>query len=770
MRDKFRRGLVPSRILTLSVIFLVCLVLGSICPAVSSKITRHATGPDLLKGEAKDVVISSRGIIQLGRAAEVLVEEFKDVWSINSIVVSGGTIYVGTSPNGGIYKYSLEKLTKIYPAESEKPGSAGGVEPNDANKPADPNKVDPNKVEAEKYLSNEHIFAMATDVSGRLLAGISGKKCRLCRFEADRMEVIFEPNDKYIFAITIDDGGDIYLGTGPEGKVYRLNSFGRDGQVIYDSRDKNILSLVSGREGFIYGGTDGRGLVYKIDPRTKTATVLYDSDQPEITALLFVAGGDLHAAATSARIVQTQVDFAVQVPPAGRPEVQPPQGAPKTADKPDSGRKLKIPNTKEGADGAVQRPAGPPKGAKPGEVSYIYKISKDGFVTDVFSEAVVLFCLAEQDNKLLAGTGNSGQLFSVDPASEQQAIIYEDEKASQITTVAVLGQDVYVGTANPAKLIKLGKNFAAEGTYTSDLIDAGQPATWGKLQLEADIPQGCKVKVASRSGNVKDVNDPTFSGWTEPVEATEPVQLDCPLGRFCQYKLVLQSANGLDSPVIRGVAVASTVPNLAPKVESVTVSRIEAPGKTGVFKIGYKTKDDNGDKLVYKLDFRKVGRTNWIELKDQLEADNFEWDGKTIEDGRYEVRVTASDEKSNTSSTKLTGSRISDPVVIDNTGPVIKDIKITSVRKNNELYKVLDFKVSDELSVIGQLEYTIDSNTDWIGTVPNDLVYDTTEENFTIEIDARKKLPKGDHVITIKVSDAVGNTTYKTLEVSVEES
>jgi hypothetical protein len=252
------------------------------------------------------------------------------------------------------------------------------------------------------------------------------------------------------------------------------------------------------------------------------------------------------------------------------------------------------------------------------------------------------------------------------------------------------------------------------------------------------------------------------------VEITEPVQLGCPLGRFCQYKLVLQSPDGSKSPLIRAIAVASTVPNLAPKVEAITIGRIEAPGKTGVFKIGFKAKDDNGDKLIYKIDFRQVGRTNWIELKDRLEADNLEWDGKTIEDGRYEVRVTASDEKSNTSSTKMTGGRISDPVVIDNTGPAVGEVKVASVVKDDQPCRVLDFTVSDELSAIGQLEYTIDSNTDWIGTVPNDLVYDTTEENFTIEINEKDKLPKGEHIITIKVSDAVGNTTYKTLEVNVD--
>ncbi len=755
MRDKFHLNC------RLTFAVLVCLVLSSACSAVSSKITRHTSSSDLLKGQAEGTVIGSRGTIQLGRAAEELIEElegFEDVWSINSMVVSGGTVYFGTSPNGGIYKYSLNKLTKIYPLESEQ--SQAKKKPNDANEP------DSKIVETEEHLLNEHIFAMATDVSGRLLAGISGENCRLCRFEADKMETVYEPNDaKYIFAITIDYSGNIYLGTGPEGKVYGLNSLGKKAQLIYDSLDKNILSLTTGEDGYIYAGSDSRGLVYKIDPRTKKATVLYDSDQPEITALLFEADDVLYAAATSAKIVQAQTQFAAQLPSAGRPEAKEEKG--KSSSKNDGGRKLSIANTKKAGDSKSGKgPSPPQKGTKPGKASQIYKVTKDGFVNNIFSEAVVFFCLAEENGKLLVGTGNSAQLFSIDPVAEQEAVIYEDEQASQITAIAVAGDDVYLGTANPAKLMKLDSDFASEGTYTSDLIDAGQPAQWGKLQIEADIPQGCGVQVASRSGNVKDANDPTFSDWTELVEVTEPVQLRCPLGRFCQYKLVLQSKDGHKSPIIREIAVASTVPNLAPKVESVTVGRIETAGKKGFFKISYKAKDDNGDKLIYKIDFRKIARTNWIELKDELEAASFEWDGKTIEDGRYEVRITASDERSNTTSTKLTGSRVSEPVVVDNTGPVIESMKTMSVIENGAEYRVFEFEVSDELSAIGKLEYTIDSNADWIGTVPDDLVYDTTDENFTIKIDAEKDLPKGDHVLTIKVSDAVGNTTYKTFEVN----
>jgi len=759
MRNKFG----VSCMLTFTA--LLCIAPDPACLAVSSKIIRHKSSEDLLKGKAEKLVISSRGTIQLGRAAETPVDDFadfEDVWSINSIVVSGGAVYFGTSPNGGIYKYSLNELTKIYPADEDNTPMEEKSEEED--------ETEGKEVQAKEILTNEHIFAMAMDVSGRLLAGMSGKHCRLCRFEDNKMETIYEPNDaKYIFAIAVDDDGNIYLGTGPEGKIYQLDPGGKKAQLLYDSLDKNILSLAVGKDGFIYAGTDSRGLVYKINTSTKDATVLYDTEQPEVTALLLTGDSgeeSLYAAATSAKIVQTQTKFAAQMPPEGRPDTDTKKS--KSTNSSDGGKKLKIANTKESDDDkSKQRQAPVRKGAKPDQASHVYKIIKDGFVNDIFTEAVVLFCLAPEDGKLLAGSGNNAQLYSIDPEMEQEAVIYEDEQATQLTAIAVTGNDIYLGTSNPAKLIKLGAGFASEGTYTSDLVDAGQPANWGKLQLEADIPRGCTIKLACRSGNVKDVNDPTFSPWTELVEVEEPTQLDCPLGRFCQYKLVLESLDGDNSPLIREIAVASTVPNLAPIVESVTVARVTTAGKTGTYKISYRTKDDNSDKMIYKIDMRKVDWKNWIELEGKHEKTSFDWDGKTVEDGRYEIRVTASDEKSNTTATKLTGSRISDPVVVDNTGPVIKNIT-SSALKDNGHYRIFEIQVHDELSAIGQLEYTIDSNDDWLGAVPDDLVYDTLDENFTIKIDIEEEeLSEGDHILTIKASDAVGNTTYRTVDVNI---
>ena len=84
------------------------LMLSGMCPAVSSKITRHQTAAQLLKGETENTIIDSEGTIKLAREAKEINfgRLLKDVWIINTVISdSAGAIYLGTSPNGGIIKY-----------------------------------------------------------------------------------------------------------------------------------------------------------------------------------------------------------------------------------------------------------------------------------------------------------------------------------------------------------------------------------------------------------------------------------------------------------------------------------------------------------------------------------------------------------------------------------------------------------------------------------------------------------------------------------------
>ncbi len=235
----------------LLIILLACLTVPRNCLAVTTKITRHSTSADFLKGHTENVVVGSLGTVSLGQAAQTLAEKLdKDVWSINSIVVSGPTVFIGTSPNGAIYEYSRGELTQIYPLKSANDKDDELLKSPDSN--------NPQEVKSEQYLANEHVYAMATDISGRLLAAVSGAKCRLIRFETGKKKgslepkIVFEPNDaRYIFAVTLDTSGNIYLAAGPKGKIYKLDSFAKNAKVIYESRQKNILSLTMAKDGLL---------------------------------------------------------------------------------------------------------------------------------------------------------------------------------------------------------------------------------------------------------------------------------------------------------------------------------------------------------------------------------------------------------------------------------------------------------------------------------------------------------------------------------------
>lgn len=721
--------------------FIPALIL-SIVPAswaITSVITRHQSSVDFLKGETKDVVIDSSGTLRLTpNTTEVDCGELlSDAWSIYAMHTDkDGVLYLGTGPNANVLRYAKGQCEQIYPVQSEDQPDT-----------------------ADSEIRNEHVFAITRDVAGRLLIAVSGETGKLVRLNQDKEEVVFEDKRvQYIFAMTLDQDNNIYLGTGPEGLVFRLDPFCQDAEVVYDAQDKNILSLAA-YDDVVYAGADQRGLVYKIDPEQKQATVLYDSGQDEVTSLLVDDAGNVYAATSSAQAAMAQLKAGTAISLKNQPG-RPDDGDPnKPAPVAES---LKTPNNDESKKKEEERPVPPPPAPPAVKVAgHIYKITPDGFVADIFSEIAVLYSLSQADGKLWLGTGIKGQLYSIDPKTEEKGILYDDETSSQITSIAQLNGATYLGLSNPARLVRLDKTLSSKGTYESQMIDAGQPARWGKLQIDGDIPDGCLVLMACRSGNVEDPNDATLSDWTHEAAITKAMDLDCPTGRFCQYRLTLTSDSAGDStPVIREITVAHAVPNLAPSVIAIKAERSRDKKTPHQIDISFMAKDDNKDELEFTLQFRKAGRTMWIPLKDELDQPRFQWDGQTVEDGRYEVRVIANDRKSNTPETALTGSRISSVFVIDNTAPEITDADI-QVSGKDVTAKLL---VEDEFSVLGKVQYTVDSNEKWNTVLPDDLVYDTLAESFTIPI---KDLQTGDHVIAFSVADDLENTRYKTYEVTI---
>jgi len=107
--------------------------------------------------------------------------------------------------------------------------------------------------------------------------------------------------------------------------------------------------------------------------------------------------------------------------------------------------------------------------------------------------------------------------------------------------------------------------------------------------------------------------------------------------------------------------------------------------------------------------------------------------------------------------TKLTASRISDVVIVDNSAPVIQGALDES--------KVFKAKVTDKLSVISRVEYTINSSDKWIAVTPEDGIYDATVEEFKIVLGDDVK--PGEHILSLKAVDAAGNTAYRNFKIEL---
>ena len=721
-------------VLNVLTVMLLFILLGAPAPAVTSVITRHTSSDDFLKGDTEHIVIDSAGSLRLARRTTHIDcgDLLKDVWAINCMLAdSRQALYLGTGPNGKVLRVLNDQAVQVYPQQSGDTAVGDGF-------------------------SNQHVFALGLDVADRLLIGLSGEKGKLVRLGAEAETVFEHEKVQYIFAIARDGDNNVYLGTGPEGLIFRLDPFCQKAEQIYDAKDKNILALAI-RDGVLYAGADERGVIYKLSLDGKQSAVLYDSEQTEITALLTDAQGTVYAAATSAQAAAQQLRStspALTKAP-GRPDTSAPVKPGGDA------ATLNTANTDSAKEEQQPKPAPqPPQPPAARTAGQVYKITPDGFVTPVFSEMAVFYALLSDGTTLWLGTGNNGRLFTVDVTTEEKSIAYEDKLSSQITALTQSGDSLYLGLSNPARLIRLEKGFETRGVFQSQLVDAAQPARWGKIQLEADLPGGTAITMASRSGNVGDPNDPTFSPWSGETPMTGPAELTSPVGRFLQYRLTLTASDALRTPVVREAAVSHVIPNLAPTVPAVMAARSRDKNKPTIMEITFSAQDDNRDELNFTLEFRQVGRDRWIQLKDDLAQPKFEWDGRTVEDGRYEVRVTADDRKGNSPDTKLTGSRISDPFVIDYTPPAIEHAAVAV--EGNAV--VLGLKVRDALTVIGKVAYTVNSSEQWNSVLPDDGVCDTTVETFAIRI---ADLKSGTSVIAVSVADDLGNTFYKTYEVQI---
>jgi hypothetical protein len=349
----------------------------------------------------------------------------------------------------------------------------------------------------------------------------------------------------------------------------------------------------------------------------------------------------------------------------------------------------------------------------------------------------------------------------------------------------VRNNQIYAASSNQGKLFRFGNELVSEGTFESPVRDAKLTASWGRIWWRGTGA----VEVQTRTGN-GERPDATWSDWSAVYRNPEGNQISSPRARFIQWRATVRSSGAPSS--VEDVSVAYLPRNVAPEVLSITAlpigvglqqmaqvvvdPNVESSGldpsvfgpvaqapprrfyQRGARSFQWQAEDRNADTLEYAIYYRALDDQTFRLLKDKLRDNFYTIDGATLADGRYVIKVVATDAPDNPPGQKLTGERLSEPVDIDNTPPVVKvmgqpQLKGDSVR--------VVFAVDDAIGKVKKADASLDGAA-WTPVFPDDGIADSGHEIYSVDFGS---LAPGEHTISLRTFDSSGN--IGTLSVTV---
>jgi hypothetical protein len=163
--------------------------------------------------------------------------------------------------------------------------------------------------------------------------------------------------------------------------------------------------------------------------------------------------------------------------------------------------------------------------------------------------------------------------------------------------------------------------------------------------------------------------------------------------------------------------------------------------------------DVNGDEMIYKVDIRGMNESDWKLLRDKVKEKFLTWDSTAFPDGRYKIRLTASDSPANAPAQALSSQLESDSFVIDNTPPQISGL--AGSRTGSQL--TIRWKAKDALSVLDNAEYSVDGK-EWMAVEPTTRLTDSLEHDYVLTLDG---IAAGEHTVAVRVSDEFDNQSVE---------
>src|SRR5215813_10212781 len=101
---------------------------------------------------------------------------------------------------------------------------------------------------------------------------------------APRFDMIFNTEQTLVWSAVADSKGNVYLGTGHDGKIFKIDAAGK-GAMLVDLAELDVLALAVDSKDVLYAGTAPDGKVYKIE--NGQAKEFFDSQVKYIWSLVF---------------------------------------------------------------------------------------------------------------------------------------------------------------------------------------------------------------------------------------------------------------------------------------------------------------------------------------------------------------------------------------------------------------------------------------------------------------------------------------------------
>ena len=421
------------------------------------------------------------------------------------------------------------------------------------------------------YVETEeaYIWCLAEDSQGNVYAG-TGNEGRIFKIAPDgTLSLFFDSPEVNIYSLAVDSSDNVYAGTSPDGLVYKISP---DGTVstLLNAKEKYVWNLVFDNAGNLYAGTGINGKVYKITPDGQNS-VLYDSEATHIMSLYYNSNQNiLYAGSEGDGIIYkiTLDGHASVVYDTKEKEIH--------VLAMDSQGNLYAAATSGKMPGEEQRrelppPVGPGSEAPKEKESSIYKVAPDGVVSKLWtaSEPLILSMVVNAKDNLIVGTGDEGRIYTVN-ADGDSASIAKCEEAQVLAIHKTKTGSMFIATGNNGKIYQLSTDYAQEGTLESKVYDAKIISKWGNIEWEQVIPEGTAISFATRTGN-NSKPDNTWSEWSEEYTAADGQKITNPPARFIQCRAKLTTTNPLAAPMLKRVAVAYVQTNIAPDIKLVEI-------------------------------------------------------------------------------------------------------------------------------------------------------------------------------------------------------